>query len=199
MRQLFKKAYCGGKDPWLALLDHRDTPTEGVDATQPRDSFALNSFKILHRSCCGKRKKAKFYHDRQAKQLPQLEIGHEVSMGTIDYAEFTRRNMVPASRSFQTDHTSHNQVTAQWEETINNNYNEMPREPVIPEQTPSSGKAAVIKTPTVNVEPSVPVAQKARTSGVNLVASRLADFDIKRWTFYDFGYFFLLSENCFPC
>ena len=31
------------------------------------------------------------------------------------------------------------------------NYNEMPREPVIPEQTPSSGKAAVIKTPTVNV------------------------------------------------
>ena len=56
----------------------------------------------------------------------------------------------------------------------------MPREPVIPEQTPSSGKAAVIKTPTVNVEPSVPVAQKTRTSGVNLVASRLADFDIKR-------------------
>ena len=60
------------------------------------------------------------------------------------------------------------------------NHNEIPREPVIPEQTPSSGKAAVSKTPTVNVEPSVSVAQKTRMSSVNLVPSRLADFDIKR-------------------
>ena len=57
---------------------------------------------------------------------------------------------------------------------------EIPREPVIPEETPSPGKAAVIKTPTVNVEPSVPVAQKTRTSSVKLVPSRLADFDVKR-------------------
>lgn len=56
----------------------------------------------------------------------------------------------------------------------------IPREPVIPEQIPSPGKAAVIKTPTVNVEPSVPVAQKTGMSSVNLVPSRLADFDIKR-------------------
>lgn len=60
------------------------------------------------------------------------------------------------------------------------NHNEIPREPVIPEQTPSSGKAAVSKTPTVNVEPSVAVAQKTRTSRVKLVPSRLADFDMKR-------------------
>ena len=33
MKHLFKKAYWNGKDPWLALLDHRDTPTEGVDAS----------------------------------------------------------------------------------------------------------------------------------------------------------------------
>ena len=62
----------------------------------------------------------------------------------------------------------------------NCNYNEIPREPVIPEQTPISGKAAVSKTRTVNVEPSVPVAQKTRTSSVKVVPSRLADFDIKR-------------------
>ncbi|XP_067053091.1 uncharacterized protein [Acropora muricata] len=128
VKQLFKKAYCGGKDPWLALLDHRHTPTEGVDASPAQRLMrrrirtpaptltlysVLKSFKILHRSCCGKGKKAKFYLDRQAKQLPQLEIGQEVRMGTIDYAEFSRRNMVPASRSCKTDHTSHNQVTAQ--------------------------------------------------------------------------------------
>ena len=123
-----QEAYCGGKDPWLALLDHRHTPTEGVDASPAQRLMSrrtrtpvptlslysvLKSFKILHRSSSGKGKKAKFYHDRQAKQLPQLEIGKEVIMGTIDYAEFTRRNNVPASRSFQTDHASQNQVTAQ--------------------------------------------------------------------------------------
>ena len=57
---------------------------------------------------------------------------------------------------------------------------EIPREPVIPEQILSPGKAAVIKTPTVNVEPSVPVAQKTRTSSVKLVPERFADFGMKR-------------------
>lgn len=129
VKQLFKKAYYGGKDPWLALLDHRDTPTEGVDASPAQRLMSrrtrtpattlslysvLKSFKILHRSCCGKGKKAKFYYDRQAKQLLELEIGQEVRMSTIGYyAEITRGNIVPASRSCQTDHTSHNQVTAQ--------------------------------------------------------------------------------------
>ena len=128
MKQLFKKAYCDGKDPWLALLDHRDTPTEGVDAspaqrlmsrrtgtTVPTLSLysVLKSFKILHRGSSGKGKKAKLYHDRQAKQLLELEIKQEARMSTIDYAEITPGNIVPASRSCQTDHTSHNQVTAQ--------------------------------------------------------------------------------------
>ena len=58
--------------------------------------------------------------------------------------------------------------------------NRIPREAVIPEQTPNSGKAAMSKTHTVNIEPSVPVAQKTRTSSVKLVPSRLADFDMKR-------------------
>ena len=63
----------------------------------------------------------------------------------------------------------------------NANHNEILREPLIPElETPSSGKASVSKTPTVNVEPSVPLAQKTRTSRVKLVPSRLADFDMKR-------------------
>ena len=38
--------------------------------------------------------------------------------------------------------------------------------PVMSEKTPSPGKAAVSKTPTVNVEGSVPVAQKTGTSSV---------------------------------
>ena len=51
--------------------------------------------------------------------------------------------------------------------------------PLMSEQTPSPGKAAVSKTPTVNVEPSVPEAQKTRTCSVKL-PSRFADFDMKR-------------------
>ena len=128
MKRLFKKAYCGGKDPWLALLDYRDSPTEGVDASPAQRLMSrrtrtpvptlslysvLKSFKILYRSSSGEGKKAKFCHDPQAKQLPELEIGQEVRMGTIDYAEIFRGNMVPASRSFQTDHTSHNEVATQ--------------------------------------------------------------------------------------
>ena len=30
LKQLFKKAERDGKDPWLALLDYRNTPTEGL-------------------------------------------------------------------------------------------------------------------------------------------------------------------------
>ena len=67
---------------------------------------------ILHRSARRKGKKAKFYHDLQAKQLPELQIGQEVRMDTLDYAEITRGNMVPTLRSFRTNHSSHNQVTA---------------------------------------------------------------------------------------
>ena len=33
IKQLFKKAEQDGKDPWLALLDYRNTPTEGNNAS----------------------------------------------------------------------------------------------------------------------------------------------------------------------
>ena len=46
--------------------------------------------------------------------------------------------------------------------------------PLMSEQTPSPGKAAVSKTPTVNVEPSVRVAQKTRTCSLKL-PSRFAE------------------------
>ena len=35
-KNLFKKAHKDAKDPWLALLDYRNTPTEGA---QPMSAF----------------------------------------------------------------------------------------------------------------------------------------------------------------
>ena len=33
VKQLFKKVYRDGKDPWLALLDIQNIPTEGLDTS----------------------------------------------------------------------------------------------------------------------------------------------------------------------
>ena len=93
--QLFKKAERDGKDPWLALLDYRITPTEGIDVIPAQRLMSRRTRKLLPTASSllrpevctqptekleWKRQKAKFYHDRHAKQLPELEIGQEVRM-----------------------------------------------------------------------------------------------------------------------
>ena len=93
VKQLFKKAERDGKDPWLALLDYRNTPTEGINVspaqrlTSRRTRTLLpTASSLLRPEVCTqsteklerKRQKAKFYHDCHAKQLPELEIGQEV-------------------------------------------------------------------------------------------------------------------------
>ena len=39
VKQLFKKVLYDDKNPWLALLDYRKTPREGVDAQSPAQRF----------------------------------------------------------------------------------------------------------------------------------------------------------------
>ena len=98
VKQLFKKAYRDGKDPWLALLDNRNTPTEGLD-TSPAQRLMSRRTRTLLPTASGllypevaqgteekikaKREKAKYYYDRTAKKLPELEIGQEVRIAPL--------------------------------------------------------------------------------------------------------------------
>ena len=81
------------RDPWLALLDFRNTPTQGMQ-TSPVQRLMSRRTKTLVPIATSllkpevadgatekielKRQKAKSYHDKQAKRLPELETGQEV-------------------------------------------------------------------------------------------------------------------------
>ena len=104
VKQLFKKAEHDRKDPWLALLDYRNTPTEGVGASPAQRLMSRKTHTLLpttasllhptvnHSSVDSlqlKRKKTKFSPDRNIMQLPELEIGREVK---VTQQQFTHKN-----------------------------------------------------------------------------------------------------------
>ena len=99
VKTLFKKALKDERDPWLALLDHRNTPTEGLKSS-PVQRLMSRRARTLLPTATGllhpkvvegvqekikeKKKKAKYYHDRSAKVLPELEIGQEVKIEPLE-------------------------------------------------------------------------------------------------------------------
>ena len=96
-KNLFKKAIKDGKDPWSALLDYRNTPTEGMKSSQAqrlmsRRTRTLLPTSLLHPKVVEgvedqikqKKQKAKYYHDRTAKLLPEIEVGQEVRVAPTE-------------------------------------------------------------------------------------------------------------------
>lgn len=97
-KNLFKKAMQDNRDPWLALLDYRNTPTQGMQ-TSPAQRLMSRRTKTLVPIATSllypevaegvaakielKRQKAKGYYDKQVKTLPDLEIGQEVRISPI--------------------------------------------------------------------------------------------------------------------
>ena len=97
-KNLFKKAFRDGKDPWLALLDYRNTPVEGIGSS-PAQRLMSRRTKTLVPTASTllqprvvegvkekievKRQKAKGCHDRKAKTLPPLEVGQEVRVAPL--------------------------------------------------------------------------------------------------------------------
>ena len=92
-KKIFKKAHRDNKDPWLALLDQRNTPTQGVNSgpvqrlmsRRTRTRLPVSANLLYTRVEEGgkeklkaKRQSAKGYYDRSARVLPELEIGQEV-------------------------------------------------------------------------------------------------------------------------
>ena len=93
MKSLFKKAIADKKDPWLALLDYRNTPTEGIKSSpcqrlmsrRTRTLVPATTNLLYPEVVDGvqerlqlRRQKAKSYFDKDAKALPELDIGQEV-------------------------------------------------------------------------------------------------------------------------
>jgi len=92
-KRIFKKAYRDNKDPWMALLDQRNTPTQGVNSSPVQRLMSRRTRTLLPISTNllyprveegvkeklkAKRQKAKSYYDRGSKSLPELEIAQEV-------------------------------------------------------------------------------------------------------------------------
>ena len=84
VKQLSKKAERDRQDPWLALIDHRNTPTKSGGASPAQRLMSKRTRTLLptaarllrptvsHSSVDSlqlKRQKAKFYHDKHVRQL----------------------------------------------------------------------------------------------------------------------------------
>lgn len=98
VKSLFKKALKDNKDPWLSLLDYRNTPTAGIQSS-PVQRLMSRRTKTLVPIATNllypdvpegvtdkiqqKRQKAKSYHDRNVKVLPDLDIGQEVRIAPL--------------------------------------------------------------------------------------------------------------------
>ena len=93
VKSLLKKAIADNKDPWLALLDYRNTPTAGIKSSpcqrlmsrRTRTLVPVSSNLLYPEVIDGvsdsiefKRQKAKSYFDKNAKPVPELQIGEEV-------------------------------------------------------------------------------------------------------------------------
>lgn len=92
-KSLLKKALKDNKDPWLAMLDQRNTPTESL-AASPAQRLMCHRARTRLPTATSllypkvpesvpeklklKRHKVKWYHDRSTRTLPELEIGQEV-------------------------------------------------------------------------------------------------------------------------
>lgn len=92
-KSLLKKVLKDNKDPWLAMLDQRNTPTESL-AASPAQRLMCHRARTRLPTATSllypkvpesvpeklklKRHKVKWYHDRSTRTLPELEIGQEV-------------------------------------------------------------------------------------------------------------------------
>ena len=92
-KKLLKKTKRDGQDMWKAILDWRNTPSEGMESSpvqrlmscRTRTSLPTATELLAPQVIEGvpekiklKLKKAKLYHDRKTKELPELKVGERV-------------------------------------------------------------------------------------------------------------------------
>jgi len=97
-KSLIKKSLKDNKDPWLALLDQRNTPTESIGTSPAQRLMSRRTRTLLLRATNLlypkvpesvteklklKRQKAKWYHDRSSRSLPEIEIGQDIRVAPL--------------------------------------------------------------------------------------------------------------------
>lgn len=102
VKRLMRKAHEDGRDPWLALLDHRNTPTERMSSSPAQRLMSRRTRTLLParetllkpklaESVQEERNKIKrkqaFYYNRNAKDLPPLERGDIVRLKPLRNAK----------------------------------------------------------------------------------------------------------------
>lgn len=105
-KSLLKKALEDNKDPWLALLDQRNTPTESLGSSPVQRSMSRRTRTLLPTATNLlypkvpenvdqllklKRQKAKFYHDRSSRIVPEIEIGQDVRVAPLPKNDVWKR------------------------------------------------------------------------------------------------------------
>ena len=113
-KSLLKKALKDDKDPWLVMLDQRNTPTEslGLSSAQrlmcrrtrtrlptARSLLYPNFPECVTEKLKLKQQKAKWYHDRSALTLPELEVGQEVRVAPLQKNDTWKRGTCPEKLS----------------------------------------------------------------------------------------------------
>ena len=97
-KSLIKKLLKDNKDPWLALLDQRNTPTESI-GTSPAQRLMSRRTRALLLTAINplyskvpesvteklklERQTAKWYHDRFSRSLPEIEIGQDIRLAPV--------------------------------------------------------------------------------------------------------------------
>ena len=104
-KKLLKKNKRDGQDMWKAILDWRNTPSEGMESSPVQRLMSRRTHtplptatKLLAPQVIEgvpekiklKRKKAKLYHDRKTKELPELKVGERVRVQPIHPKEMGR-------------------------------------------------------------------------------------------------------------
>ena len=97
-KSLFKKAFRDEKDPWLALLEYRNTPVETTGSSPAQRLMSQRTKTLIPTAptllqlrvvegvedkIILKRQKVKSYHDQTAKPLLPLEVGQEARVAPL--------------------------------------------------------------------------------------------------------------------
>lgn len=162
-KNLFKKAIKDNQDPWLALLDYRNTPTAGMQSS-PVQRLMSRRTKTRTRTAAillqpevstavtDKRQVAKSYHDRKVRELPDLDIGQEVRVASYQHHKTWENGVCVDKLSDRSDLLqSHGQLLRRNREDI---------KPVTPISTPDPPA----EDPPVSVPDTPPVRRSQRVT-----------------------------------